>query len=127
METSIWIARFLGPVILATSVPMMAAPRGIQALAEDFLDDRPLIFVSGVLILVAGLSVVNTHNRWSADWTLVITLMGWIMVAAGVSRIAAPQVIGAIGRKMIGRTTMTRVAGVVWALIGGLLVWKAYF
>jgi hypothetical protein len=85
-----------------------------------------LIYISGVLVLAGGLSIVNTHNRWDLDWTLIITLFGWAMVIGGISRIVAPTVATRIGGTMIGHSIATRVVGVIWALIGALLTFKAY-
>jgi hypothetical protein len=127
MEMSIWIAKLLGPVFLATATAMVVHPRTIKELADDFLENRSLIFISGVLVLVGGLSIVNTHNRWSLDWTLIITLFGWAMVIGGASRIMAPNVVTNVGGAMIGHSIATRIAGVAWALIGALLTFKAYF
>lgn len=59
---AIWIADFLGPVILVLSIPMIVTPASLQETARRFLADRPLVLISGVLAMTAGLSIVNTHN-----------------------------------------------------------------
>lgn len=127
MEMSTWLAKLLGPVLLATSTPMIISPRSVRELADDFLKSRSLMYVSGVLVLVGGLSIVNTHNRWELDWTLIITLFGWAMVIGGASRIVAPTVVTNVGGSMIGRSIATRIAGMAWGLIGLLLTFKGYF
>jgi hypothetical protein len=40
MEMSIWIAKLLGPVFLAASIPMIASPQVVRELADDFLKSR---------------------------------------------------------------------------------------
>jgi hypothetical protein len=127
MEMSIWIAKLLGPVFLAVSTPMIASPQVIQEVAEDFLKSRSLIYVSDVLVLVGGLSIVNTHNRWNFDWTLIITLFGWAMVIGGASRIVAPKVITKGWRDDDWSHNRNPFRGVAWALIGVLLMFKGYF
>jgi len=37
-----------------------------------------------------GLAIVVTHNVWTPDWRCLITLIGWIFVFAGLTRIALP-------------------------------------
>jgi hypothetical protein len=127
MEMSVWIAKLLGPVCLAVSTPVIASPRVIQEVAADFLKSRSLIYVSGVLVLLGGLSIVNTHNRWNLDWTLIITLFGWAMVIGGVSRIVAPGVVAKVGGRLIGRAIVARIAGAAWAVVGLLLTYNGYF
>ena len=76
--------------------------------------------------MVAGLSIVNTHNVWIVDWTLIVTVFGWALVLGGASRIIAPQVVSGVGSSMMGRPTMTRVIGTFWAWLGAFLMFKVY-
>lgn len=127
MEMSIWIAKFLGPVFLAASAPMIIRPNSIQPLADEFLKSPAIMYVSGILVLTGGLSIVNTHNRWELDWPLLITLFGWALVIAGISRIVSPKVVADVGGRMIGGSVITRLAGVVWGILGAFLTFKGYF
>ena len=36
----------------------------------------PVVYLSGVLMFVAGLAIVRGHNRWRGDWTVLVTLSG---------------------------------------------------
>lgn len=123
---AIWISKFLGPVILALSVPMIVTPTSLQETTRRFLADGPLVLISGVLAMTAGLSIVNTHNVWVRDWTLIVTLVGWALVFSGASRIIAPHLVNRVGGTMMDRPTTTRVAGVAWALLGAFLTFRAY-
>ncbi len=123
---AIWISKFLGPVILALSIPMIVTPSNLQETTRRFLADSPLVLISGVLAMTAGLSIVNTHNVWVLNWTLIVTLFGWALLLGGASRIVAPRVVDRVGGAMMDRPTMTRIIGVFWALLGAFLTFKAY-
>jgi hypothetical protein len=123
---AIWISKLLGPIILVLSIPMIATPRSFQDTTRRFLADSPLILISGVLAMTAGLSIVNTHNLWVLDWPLILTLFGWALVLGGASRIIAPRVVNQVGGAMMDRPGTTRVVGVVWALLGAFLTFKGY-
>ena len=123
---AIWISKFLGPVILALSLPMIVTPTTLQETSRRFLADSPLVLISGVLAMTAGLSIVNTHNVWVLDWTLIVTLFGWALLLGGVSRIVAPRAVDRVGGAMMDRPTMTRIIGAFWALLGAFLTFKAY-
>jgi uncharacterized membrane protein HdeD (DUF308 family) len=123
---AIWISKFLGPIILVVSIPMIVAPRRLQETTTRFLADSPLILISGVLAMVAGLSIVNTHNVWELDWPVIVTLFGWALLLGGALRIVTPAVVRDLGRAMANRPTMTRVAGVIWGLLGAFLTIKGY-
>jgi uncharacterized membrane protein HdeD (DUF308 family) len=49
----------------------------------------PVIYLSGVLMFVAGLAVVRAHNVWARNWTVLITLSGWFCLALGLVRMFA--------------------------------------
>ena len=49
----------------------------------------PVIYLSGVLMFVAGLAIVRVHNRWARDWTVLVTLAGWFAALLGLFRMFA--------------------------------------
>ena len=122
----IWISKFLGPVILVLGIPMIITPTNLQETTKRFLADSPLVLISGVLAMTAGLSIVNTHNVWILDWTLIVTLFGWALVFGGALRIVAPRVVDKVGGVMMERPTMTRIVGAFWAFLGAFLTFKGY-
>src|SRR5262249_19914566 len=81
MIASRYIARLMGPVLLAIGIGMvvgfMTEGDGYPALMKEFLGSRALIFLTGALTLVAGLAIVNAHNLWVPDWRVVVTVLGW--------------------------------------------------
>lgn len=123
---TIWIAKFLGPIILVLSIPMIVTPGQLEETTRRFLEDRPLILISGMLAMVAGLAIVNTHNVWEWNWSIIVTLFGWALVLGGALRILAPGIAHDVGGAMIRSLIVTRVAGMIWAFLGVFLTYKAY-
>ena len=92
MQTSVFLARLIGPVMLVIGLAVFANQRAFRDMAEEFLASRALMFLSGLLIMPVGLAIVLTHNIWTADWRVLITLFGWLNVdrrrgAAGRARL----------------------------------------
>jgi hypothetical protein len=127
MATSILIAKLIGPIVLVAAIAMIADVKGMQEMARGFLEDRALIFITGVMAMLGGLAIVNSHNNWIADWPVIITLFGWAMFIGGAIRMALPSVVRSIGGAMMDNQSLLRVAGVVWLLIGAFLTFKGYF
>ena len=85
MPESKRIAGLVGPTIVA----MIASE---FPLVQPHLYDAqipPVVYLSGVLMFVAGLAIVRAHNRWARDWTVLITLSGWFGVVLGLFRMFA--------------------------------------
>lgn len=51
----------------------------------------PVTYLNGTLLFVAGLSIVRAHNRWTRGWPLLVTLVGWGVMAGGLFRMFAPE------------------------------------
>src|SRR4029078_836615 len=83
MTTSIFLARLIGPFALALGLALVVQGYGFRAFASEFIASPALIFLSGIITLPAGLAIVLTHNVWTPDWRVVITIVGWL---AGVTR-----------------------------------------
>jgi len=79
MNTSRYIARLMRPVLLIIGIGMIAGlfveAESYSSLMKEFIGSRALIFITGVLALLAGLIVVNAHNLWVPDWRVLITAL----------------------------------------------------
>jgi hypothetical protein len=117
----------MGPTLIVMAAALLKDQDGIKQLARDFVDNRPLVFVTGVFTLLGGLAVVIHHNIWVADWPLSITIVGWAMVVGGIIRIAFPELVKSWGEKMLEPQYGGLVIGIVWLLIGALLSFVGYF
>jgi hypothetical protein len=78
------LARLLGP-ILAVLGPTEALNMPIFA-----SQIAPVVYLNGLILFAAGLVIVESHNRWAWSWPLLVTLTGWMLLAAGFWRMAAP-------------------------------------
>jgi hypothetical protein len=85
MSNSKQIAGLVGPTIIAMVVSEFP-------LVQPHLYDAqipPVVYLSGVLLFVAGLAIVRAHNHWARDWTVLITLSGWFGFVLGLFRMFA--------------------------------------
>src|SRR3979409_990038 len=103
MSTSFFPARPIGPVMLVIGLAVFANQRAFRELAEEFLASRALIFLSGLLIMPAGLAIVLSHNIWAAAGRVMIPLFGWANAMGGAVRLAAPAYVTQAGRAMLKR------------------------
>ena len=124
METSIFLARMLGPFFLVMGAGMLATPQGFRATAEEFLASRALIFLAGLFAFLPGLAIVLTHNVWVFDWRAIVTILGWLGLAGGAFRLLFPAQVKAIGTAILKDAGWLRGGGVAVAVLGAVL---AYF
>ena len=95
-------------------------------MAQESLGSRALNFLAGVITLPAGLAIVLTHNVWTPDWRVVITLLGWLALVSGAFRIVAPQQALNLGRSATANPVVFKIGGAIWLAIGALLTYFGY-
>ena len=88
MSSSVYIAKLLGPALVGVTVTeWMNLDIFTAAIGPSFATH---VYLDGTLIFVSGLAIVRAHNVWSRHWPVLITLVGWFAVVAGLGRMAAP-------------------------------------
>jgi hypothetical protein len=127
VSTSTYLARLIGPVLLAAAIGMFLNREGYKAMAQEFLRSPALLYLSGLLTMTAGVAIVLAHNLWVADWRVLITIFGWLGAIGGAARIALPGATKAVGERMLAKPTWMTVGGVGWLAIGALLTLLGYF
>lgn len=100
---------------------------GYRTMATEFLGSRALIYIAGLLALIPGLALVLTHNVWTADWRIIITLFGWLAVIGGVFRLLLPQQVTEIGQLMLASRHYMLIGGIVTLMLGAILSYFGYF
>jgi uncharacterized membrane protein len=126
MANSIFLARLIGPIMVAVGIGIFVNGAIYRALANEFLGSRALIYVSGILSMTAGLAIVLAHSVWVANWPVLITILGWLATIGGAIRIIVPQGTERIGRRMLRHNMGLPIAGAVWLALGAILCFFGY-
>src|SRR5512140_2843013 len=82
MQNSKQIAGLVGPALVAMLVSEFP-------LVQPHLYDSqipPVVYLSGTLMFIAGLAIVRSHNHWTRNWTVLVTLSGWFFLMLGLFR-----------------------------------------
>jgi hypothetical protein len=120
------IAGFAGPLLMAIAAALLINRRTIAGLVTGTLNSPEFIFFSGIFTLLAGLAIVRAHNVWSAEWTILVTVLGWLAIIGGLLRIIWPERVSAARKTMLrDENTLTGWALVALAL-GAFLTAKGY-
>jgi hypothetical protein len=98
---------------------------------KEFIGSRALIFITGVLALLAGLAIVNAHNLWVPDWRVVVTVLGWLFILRGIMNLVSPAVVQTMGDRIvvsrggvIAGAAFTIVLGGILSIMGYEAVWN---
>ena len=74
MQTSIYLAKLIGPVMIVIGLAVLLNQEDFRKLSGEFLNSRALLFLSGLVVLPAGIAILIVHNVWRLDWRVLITI-----------------------------------------------------
>jgi hypothetical protein len=128
MQRSIFLAKLIGPFLAFCGVALIFNADAFRAIGDEIVKSPALIYIAGVLALVAGLAIVNTHNEWTADWRVAITLSGWLCVFAGIMRLVFLRVAETIAASAMAIVSNGWIVGegIVILALGAWLSFKGY-
>jgi hypothetical protein len=126
MATSIFLARLLGPLLLAVGAGILINPKPFHTMASEVIRSVTLVYLFGLFDCAAGLAIVLTHNVWTANWRVLITLIGWLMLFRGAVRILIPETIMGFAAKAIRNKQLIPIAGAVTGVLGLVFCYFGY-
>jgi hypothetical protein len=125
MQTSIFLARLLGPLLLP-GVGLLVNPAGFRAMAREVVTSITLVYLFGLVDFAAGLAIVLTHNVWVANWRVLITLLAWVLLIRGFCRVMVPRVMMRFAENIFHGNAVYTVSGTVLTLLGLVLCGFGY-
>ncbi|MDD5409479.1 MAG: hypothetical protein PHC71_05255 [Candidatus Omnitrophica bacterium] len=126
MDKSILLARFIGPYIIVIGAGLLFNVKVYQRIMEDFFKNAALVYVTGLITFVAGLTIVLFHNLWVRDWRIIITFFGWSALIKGVWLIVFPGTMVKMTEAFAKNIKALVIPWVIMLAIGIFLLIKAY-
>ena len=127
MKSTRVVARMLGGMLFISGAGILLNSEGYRATADEFLSGVGLIYMSGIMALVAGLAIVYLHNVWTKDWRTLLTLIGWFAVIDGTLRVVFPQFIQRFDTWYIAQPGFLIGSGLIVLALGLFLSLKGLF
>lgn len=91
MELSILIAKITSVVYLSAAVGAVFSRDHYRRILDDLFENAALTYFIGFTAVILGFLMVNYHNIWNKDWTVLVTILGWLALTKGVLIIAFPR------------------------------------
>ncbi len=91
MEISILIAKILATVYLSFSLGLVFSSKYYKEKIPKLVEHSSYLILGGFMAIVFGFLIVEFHNHWNSDWTIVITIFGWLSLLKGIILIVFPQ------------------------------------
>ena len=126
MGNSIFLAQLLGPYLVIVGIGIFLNPKNCQQVAHEYTQSAALIYLGGILALFFGLLIILFHNVWEANWTVIITLFGWLGLIKGACLIVIPEKMKKFAERYQGSTRPLKIQSAIIFAIGTFLMFKGY-
>lgn len=126
MASTKMIAGLMGPLLAAIGAAMLFNRDLFPAMVGQLTQNYGLVFIAGMLALVAGVAIVRVHNIWSGGWPVIVTVFGWLAIVGGLARMWFPQLAAPIAETFAGSATALLAGGLIVLALGAFLSYKAY-
>jgi len=127
METSVFIARIFGLCYLILGAGFVFNRKAFQRVMDDFCKNAALLFYGGLLALVIGVVIILTHNVWVANWTVIITIIGWIALIKGIWIIVFPNTVPKFMQAYQKNENLLMVHSIGALIFGAVLTFFGFF
>jgi len=91
METSIFLAKVIGLFGAISTLAIMLRYKKHLEMEEHAAKSPTTIYLSGFFFLMLGILLTVSHQVWTMDWRVVITILGWLILVKGIVRILIPN------------------------------------
>ncbi len=127
MDSSLFIARILGPVLLSVSIGIITNQKFYRKVMEDYCKNAAVVFFTSIAPLAVGIAIITVHNIWIAQWPVIITLFGWCAIVKGAWAIIFPNTVSVVMNTFNKNKSLLIVHSFVVFALGGVLTIFAYF
>jgi hypothetical protein len=88
---TVYLSRLIGLVALIAGVAMLIDKQPLVSAVGALSREPALLYVMGILGIVAGVAIVLVHNVWTRGLCpLIVTLIGWLLLIRGIVVVLLP-------------------------------------
>jgi hypothetical protein len=124
MYIQIVLARILGVVLLVTGLSV-SSKKSIIAIVKESQQHRAFLWLSGLVALVLGCTLLGLYSTWNSGWYALITLIGWIAVLKGIAILLFPDATIKFYKKFKTEKLLSS-AGIVVIILSIVLLWAGF-
>jgi len=90
MDLSVFLARIFAVFYLIVGIGVLLNAEYYRKTFSDMVRDAGIMYLGGAIALVIGYLIVTYHNFWVKDWSVIITVIGWLVLIKGLLMFLLP-------------------------------------
>ncbi len=88
--TDAQIFQLCGIAFFPAGLVWVINPRVFREMVKDIINNRGVLFISGLMAITIGYLVIALHNTWTFNRQVIITILGWLSLLKGLLIVILP-------------------------------------
>lgn len=118
MDVSVFLAQVMGLGFLLIGLGHLLNLGGMKKLLTEYSKSPALMYLTGFMLTVAGVVLVLHHNTWGADWTLLITILCWLVLVKGLFFVFLPNLMAKEMKSMAKQENLLMFGAILSLVMG---------
>ena len=123
-NAALWLAGIFGPTLVILGLWKLIYSDTFMKVLNSVKASHGLLYYSSAAYIWVGLTVISQYNMWDMTAFVLVTILGWFMVARGILGLFAPKMLLDM---YLGHHGFTKVCGLIPLVWGVLLCWIGFF
>lgn len=119
-----WLASIFGPLLVILGLWKLLYSDALVKVLNSLKNSHGLMYYSSVLYLWVGFTVLSQFDLWGMNALVLVTLLGWVMVARGILGLFVPDMLIDM---YLGHKGFLKVCGLIPLVWGIVLCWVGFF
>lgn len=124
---TIFLAQLWGPVLLAVGIGVFVSKSFYARIYRDIEKEPMALLLFGFIGTAAGIVHIQVHNVWDNLPEIIISLLGWMLLAKALVFLIKPGLADQWGNKVTKTNKLVPFVTVVAVILGAYLTWVGYF
>ncbi len=90
MELTLFLTQVIGIYLVLIGLICIVKRKMMMHSMGDVITNKSLLYVVAIIELIAGISLVISHNVWVWNYAVIVTIVGWLMLVESLAYLALP-------------------------------------
>jgi len=118
MELSILIAKIISIIYISAGIGVLIGTINFNNIITDLKNSAALTYIAGSIGIILGMILIEYHNIWVKNWTVLITIISWLFLIGGVTIVIIPKSLS-IGKDLLLNHRLVGIFMIAFGIVFG--------
>ena len=120
------ISKYLGVILSVLGLGYLLNPKHVPQMLDEIKSNVTLMMLSGIIGIIFGLTIILHAPLTAAGVPLLVSILGYVILAEGVLTLLFPSLYFSIVEFVIEKISV-RIFSIIVFLLGLVLVYHSFF